>query len=300
MTLMGLLAAVGGGIFGAAIGALPAFEFVGFLVMAGFAVQLASGDGSFVGGMPFGAFGPHVGGFAAGVAAAAYAANRKKLDTGRNIVVGLMGLNSPDVLLIGGLFGALGYVVQWALSLVPSFGPGLAWTDTVALTVVISALVVRVVFGKTGPFGKVASGMTRYNPPAASRWVSYQSSPAMLAVIGLGVGLLGGFLGASFKGGTSMAFGLAAASLILLQFGVQIPITHHIALPAAIAAAASGSIIWGGIIGIICAFVGEFMACTFLVHGDTHIDPPAATIAPMTTLINLLAAVGLFSLIKLP
>ncbi|WP_444431296.1 hypothetical protein [Rhodobacter capsulatus] len=67
MTLLGLLVAFGGGIFGAAIGALPAFAFVGFLTMIGVAIQLALGAGTtdFF-GIPFGAFGPHAGGFAAG------------------------------------------------------------------------------------------------------------------------------------------------------------------------------------------------------------------------------------------
>ncbi len=39
-----------------------------------------------------------------------------------------------------------------------------------------------------------------------------------------------------------LGFGMAAASLVFLQFGTQIPVTHHIVLPAAVAAAASGSI----------------------------------------------------------
>ncbi len=299
MTLLGILTAFGGGIFGASIGALPAFIFVGLLVMIGVAVQMATGDASFF-GIPFGAFGPHVGGFASGVAAVAYAAQKGKAETGRNILAGMMGLNSPDILLIGGLFGILGYVLQWAFSLIPGFGEGLAWTDTVALTVFTSAIIARLLFGKTGVFGKVSNG-SRYAPTNGSQWVPWQSDRLQLVVIGLGVGLLAGFLGVTFGApGVFLAFGIAAASLILLQFGVQTPVTHHIALPAAIAAAASGSIIWGGIFGVLCALVGEFMACTFLVHGDTHIDPPAATIAPMTTIANALAALGFFTFLSLP
>lgn len=300
MTFFGLLTAFGGGIFGAAIGALPAFVFVGLLVMVGVAIQLSTGDASFF-NIPFGAFGPHVGGFASGVAAVAYAAQRGKVDTGRNILAGMMGLNRPDVLLIGGLFGIFGYLLQWALTFIPNFGEGLAWTDTVALTVVISAILARVLFGKTGIFGKVNGGEARYAPTDGSQWLPWQSDRLQLVVIGLGVGLLSGYLGITLgTAGVFLAFGIAAASLILLQFGVQIPVTHHIALPAAIAAAVSGSIIWGGIFGILCALVGEFMACTFLVHGDTHIDPPAATIAPMTTVANALAAFGFFGIIPLP
>lgn len=300
MTFLGTLAAFGGGIFGAAIGGLPAFQVVGFFVIIGSVAHITTGAETFY-GVPFGVLGPHVGGFASGVAAVAYAASKKKIDSGRNIVAGLMGLGSPDVLLVGGVFGILGYGVQWGLAKIPGFGAAYAWTDTVALTVVISAIVARLLFGKTGLFGTPAEGVKRYSPPSATRWVPYQSSAGQLAIIGLGVGLLAGYLAITFgAAGVFLSFGLAAASLIFLQFGVQIPVTHHIALPAAIAAAVSGSLIWGGVFGIACAFVGEFMACTFLVHGDTHIDPPAATIAPMTTLANLLAALGFFSLLPLP
>lgn len=302
MTLMGLLVAFGGGIFGTAIGALPAFEFVGFLVMVGAAVHLgvAPADTNFW-GIPFGSFGPHVGGFAAGVGAAAYAASRGKLDSGRNIVAGLMGLGKPDVLLVGGLFGIFGYVLQYALAQVPNFAPGIAWTDTVALTVVLSAFVARLAFGKTGLFGKAEEGRGFYSPSDATKWVAYESEPGHLITIGLGVGLMAGGLALTLgTAGIFLAFGITAASLIFLQFGVTVPVSHHMALPAAIAAASSGSLIWAGIVGIAGAFVGEFMARTFLCHGDTHIDPPAAAIAVLTTVVNAATAFGFFALVKLP
>ncbi|TBW36778.1 permease [Siculibacillus lacustris] len=302
MTVMGVLAAFGGGIFGAAIGALPAFEFVGFLVIAGVAVQLgvAPAATDFF-GLPFGAFGPHVGGFASGVAAVAYAAKRGKIETGRNIVAGLMGLKSPDVLLVGGLFGIFGYAVQWGLAKVPAFGPGLAWTDTVALTVVLSAFVARLAFGSSGLFGKAEEGRAFLSPSDGAKWLSFQSDPGQLVTIGLGVGLFAGYLALTFGGaGVLLSFGIAAASLIFLQFGVAVPVSHHMALPAAIAAAASGSMIWAAVVGIVCAFIGELMARLFLCHGDTHIDPPAATIAIMTLVINFLTSVGFFAAVHLP
>lgn len=302
MTLLGLLAAFGGGIFGAAIGALPAFEFVGFLVMVGVAVQLgvAPAQTDFF-GIPFGAFGPHVGGFASGVAAVAYAAWRGKIDNGRNIVAGLMGLNAPDVLLVGGAFGIIGYVIQWALAKVPGFGPGLAWTDTVALTVVISAMIARLAFGKTGLFGHAEPGRSFYSPSDGTKWLVFESDLPQLVTIGLGVGLFAGWLAVTLGGaGVFLSFGIAAAALIFLQFGVLVPVSHHIALPAAIAAAASGSVLWGAIIGILSALLGEFMARTFLCHGDTHIDPPASAIAVMTLVVNALTAVGFFAAVRLP
>lgn len=71
------------------------------------------------------------------------------------------------------------------------------------------------------------------------------------------------------------AFSVSAFSLIFLHFNTNIPISHHIGLPAATVAALSGSILWAGLIGICCALLGELLSRLFLVHGDTHIDPPA-------------------------
>lgn len=294
-TLTGLLVAFVSGIFGAAVGALPAFIMVGFLVLAGVAIQAAGGGGDYLGIAPFGAWGPHVGGFAAGVAAVAYAAKQGKHETGRDILAGMMGKNSPDVLLVGGIFGIIGYVLNWLFAL-----PG-AWTDSIALTVVVSAIIARFAFGKTGLLGKVAAGEKRYSPPAANCWVPWQHKPLQLLMIGLGAGTFSAYLALAVPngGGVVLGFGFAAASLVFLQFGTQIPVTHHIALPAAVAAAASGSLLWGLIFGVLAAFVGEFMANTFCAWGDTHIDPPAATIWPMTSLSILLATLGVYQMIPL-
>lgn len=304
MTIIGLLAAFGAGIFGAAIGAIPAFIFVGILVIAGVAADVGAAPGAtdFLGLVPFGVFGPHVGGFVSGVAAAAYAAKVGKLDSGKSVLTGLMGLNSADILLVGGLFAVIGYVIQWGFAQVPDFGPGIAWTDTVALTVVTCGIITRLAFGKTGAFGTPAAGTSRYaNPDPATLWLPFQSTPSQLLTIGLGVGLFAGFLGINLGGpGVFLAFGLAATSLIFLQFGVNVPVTHHIALPAAIAAAASGSLVWAAIVGIAGAFAGEFFARTFHNSGDTHIDPPAAAIATLTLIVNFAAAAGILTAIQIP
>ena len=118
-------------------------------------------------------------------------------------------------------------------------------------------------------------------------------------MIGLGAGAFSAYLAVTIPngGGVVLGFGIAASSLVFLQFGTQVPVTHHIVLPAAVAAAASGSILWGVIFGIISAFVGEFMANTFCAWGDTHIDPPAATIWPMTSLSILLASIGIYQMV---
>lgn len=300
MNSFDLLVAFGGGIFGAAIGALGAFEFVGLLVIVMAIVQIITGAPSDFIMFPFGFFGPHTGGFAAGVAATAYAAKKGKLGSGRDITAGLSGLGAYDVLLIGGVFGALGYAIAWVLNLVPAFSSGFAWTDTVALTVVISGVITRLVFGKTGLLGKPEQGIRRCYPPQDKCWMPYHSRIPQLSVLGIGIGLMAGYLGQKFGGsGALLAFGIAAFSLIYLHFNTQVPVSHHIALPAALVAVLSHSLIWAAIVGVICALLGELVSRLFLVHGDTHIDPPAMTIAIMTTLINLVATLGLFVILPL-
>ena len=76
MSFIAILVAFAGGIFGAAVGALLAFVILGFLILVAVAAQSMGAD---LMSIPLGpAFGPHVGGFATGVAAAAYAAKKGK------------------------------------------------------------------------------------------------------------------------------------------------------------------------------------------------------------------------------
>ncbi|RCW51354.1 MULTISPECIES: hypothetical protein [unclassified Halanaerobium] len=276
-----ILSAFGGGVFGAALGALNSFIFCGFLVIAGEAISVASGVGSFTNAIGFGTwFGPHIG-FAAGAAAAAYAA-RKGYVEGRDIITPLMKFKDPSVLLVGGLFGILGYFVNGIIA-----GVGTP-TDTIALTVVISAIIKRVMFSDTGVIGTYnpEHGDSRWSPSEDIAWLPFQMHAGELLMIGLGVGLVSSKI-SLITGSSFIGFGIAAASLIILSTIGGSPVTHHIALPAALAAMATGSVIVGGIFGILGAFLGEFFARLFYDWGDTHIDPPAATIATLTTVVML-------------
>ena len=280
-----LLAAFGGGVLGAAVGALPAFVFTGFAVLAGVAAA-AEGRTEILSDIAFGpVLGPHTS-FGGGVGAAAYAARKGLIDNGRDIGLSLMGLHRPDVLAVGGAFGIVG-----ALLNVAWIGMGLgAWTDTIALTVVVSAIIARLLFGATGVFGKVADGGVQFQPTDEANWVRWQESWGQIAMIGLGVGLASAWGAISLGGGTGgdvVGFGLAAALLIFAVIGGKMPVIHHVALPAAAATLVSGSLIVGAAFGVIGGFAGELFARLFLIHGDTHIDPPAAAIAAAICLLRL-------------
>jgi hypothetical protein len=297
---LGFLAAAAGGFLGATFGALVAFVFTGFAVIAGVASLIGSGDPAFLNNVAFGAFfGPQIS-FAAGVGAVAYAAKRGWVTSGKDIVTPMVSLSHPSVLLVGAGFGIYGYLVQNLIALIPWFGSN---TDSVALTVIISALTARLVFGKTGIIGTLTSsakGWKRFAPDAEHAWIPYQQSPAMASLLGLFVGGLSAWSSVTLlaaypeaSGVIYLGFGFSAVSLLFLAFNVAVPATHHITLVSAVAAsgfllqvglAPWQAVLVGAVFGMVSALVGEFFSRLWLIRGDTHIDPPASAIWPMTTL----------------
>lgn len=295
-----LVAAFAGGMFGAAVGAIPAFIMTGVAAIVSAAVAVITGQGDLVGAVAFGPFlGPHVS-FAGGVAAAAYAAKKGKLDGGKSILTALAGVDSPDILLVGGVFGALGYLFTWLYNMVPSIG-GLGWTDTVGLSVVTTAIIVRLVFGSTGLLGKVPAGYSRWIHTDKGAWIPWQSKPLQMIALAMAFGFPAAYITHAYAdlpgGGTIpvLFFGFSAFSLVFLQFGTNVPVTHHITLAAGSAAAVSGDVWWGLAFGLLGVFVGEVVACVFTSYGDTHIDPPAASLATTTLLLAVFSALGLFN-----
>ncbi|AUV81834.1 hypothetical protein C2R22_09380 [Salinigranum rubrum] len=336
-----LLAAFAGGAFGAALGALPAFCFTGFMVIAGEAANLAVnsvgvaeaveaaalGAPGITGSIAFGTvFGPHVS-FAGGAAAAAYAAKKGYMDFGfdyheaKNIPAALG--TQPDVLVVGGLFGILGFIITAI-----SANLGAPW-DPIAIAVVLSALAHRLVFGydvigdirgggilDMTPFereemrpaqsdaGAMTDGGETKQRLATEPWLPHQYEWGNVAMIGLVAGLIGGVT-ALTTGSAFLAFGISAASLTFLNLGVErIPVTHHMTLPASTAALAvtGGSaevttvaMVVAGVFGVSGALTGEVVQRVFYAHADTHWDPPASAIVVNTFFIAVLAIVGVFS-----
>lgn len=324
-----LLAAFAGGAFGAAIGGQPAFIFTGFLVIAGQSVEYISPDSTAITDLiAFGpVFGPHIS-FAAGAAASAYAAKKGYMDTtfdyhqAKNIDYAFG--TKPDVLIVGGFFGIGGYWIAQTMMAVNA-----PW-DPVAMAVVLSAVLHRVVFGYEvigTPSGNwldmrpYEDGEHRSSEQVATDG-GYPQQDARLAVepwlpqqyIWSRVGLLGavvGILGAYIVFATEsvfLGFGISAVSLIFLSLGLEnFPVTHHITLPSSTAAAALAPagdpvsslpllsvLITGAGIGVLCALFGELFQRIFYAHGDTHLDPPAAAIVFGTFVVAVLATFGVF------
>ncbi|RLM33369.1 hypothetical protein DVK01_17030 [Haloarcula sp. Atlit-120R] len=303
--LLLIIAAFAGGAFGAAVGALPAFCFTGFMVIAGQAVAILRGslvgqlgelgaDGlatGVTGAIAFGpVFGPHIS-FAGGAAAAAYAAKSDGMyepDDGdyhpaKDIAYALG--TRPDILAVGGLFGIFGMVVQQLSS-----GLLLPW-DPIALGVVLSAVAHRIAFGypligagsrnilDMSPFENgekrmatdggsaeaTDGGVAESYRLAVEPWLPHQYRWANVAMIGLVAGLLGGWI-AIQTGSAFLGFGISAASLTFLNLGVEkIPVTHHMTLPASTAALA----VFGGApeLGTMAAVIAILVAGVFGAYG---------------------------------
>jgi hypothetical protein len=303
-----LLGSLAGGFLGAVFGPLIAFVFTGFAVLAGVLALLATGDTGVLDDFAFGAFfGPHIS-FAGGVAAAAYAGRRGYLTNGRDIVTPLVSLAKPDVLGVGALFGGLGYLIQQVALQIPWFG---GHTDTVAFTAVVSAVIARYAFGRTGLVGHHRDGhrgRRRFIPDEHHVWLAYQQSPAIALLLGLGIGALSAWSSVALlaryptaTGVIYLGFAVSAISLLFLAFGVGVPATHHITLISAVAVNAFlptvgadhqvSLLLIGATAGGFTGLLGETFSRFWLIRGDSHIDPPASSIWPMTTVVLALAAV---------
>lgn len=309
-----LIAAFGGGLLATFMGGITAFVFCGLTVIA--AIMGGANGAPAIGIISFGVwFGPHIS-FAGAVAGAAFAMTRNHIENGQDIVTPLVKFGDPMVLIVGGIFGMVGFLIQYIVG--PMIGPmifgGLlgkgaaGWTDTVALTVVLVCIIVRLVFGKTGLTGKTPAGEKR-------EWTSKGNRLAFVLTYGAGIGILIGGVAAGLGtlglvGGVKEAaylfsvvhligFGVAAFSLILIMCGHAFEGWHHIVLPAGSTAIILftatlnpfAAIIGAMITGIFTAFIGETCIKTFNSHCDTHIDPPAVTIF-LTQFLNFTLLAG--------
>lgn len=268
MSVIPIVASFGGGLIGALIGGLPAFIFAGFIGLVGVGIIAAGGPDIILNHVVFGTmFGPHIA-FAGGIAAAAFAANKKKvLESGMDILHSPSTIkNDPSVLLVGGVFGIIGFLINELLVYIN------APMDTVAATVFVSAILTRFIFGNSGLVGN-----TKPEGVDKRKYIDGGKTLGFILLYSFGVGIVISYI-VDLTQIEVFGFVISAALLIFLQAGFNIPCTHHITLVAGYATIATGSVIVGAIFAVIAGIIGNIVERTFNSYCDTHIDPPATAI----------------------
>lgn len=303
MNIEVLVAAFGGGVFGALISGTASFVFTGILALIGIAISLSGGGDLMLTQVAFGPFfGPQVA-FVGGVAAAAYlgkkrcgaletaglsidaqvvyAGDYKELDVdqdylgklvdGTDTMTPLFKCKDSMVLIVGGLFGVLGYMVNYAFSEILALR-----MDTIALTVVVMAIVARLIFGKSGLTGLYPKDESRFGPIKEtlgfnSIWAFFLSIVTAYAVIELQVNNLG--------------WAISAVTLMFLWTGLPFPVSHHITMVTGYAALQFNNIWIAAVFGLLAMISGEYVQRMFNNHVDSHIDMPAVVIAFLSVII---------------
>ena len=311
MELIGIVMAFATGIVGASIGGLEAFIWCGFLGLGVIGIDAATGIG-LLGSAAFGYWFAPLYGFLGGAVAAAYARKMGYIESGKDIGMALAGVKKPDVLLVGGVVAAIGYVCLQLMTNPAYIGWG--GVDGMAFWIMILSIIAKAIFDGGNIFGtvsdeaKAAGG--RFGGHTVACWLPWQRTGWEKIVIGLGWALVGGFgtftlLGNPATAGAApfLGFFISASTLIMLTIGQNVPVTHHITLPAGYAVlmyvTAGGTdlttaLVWAAGVGIAGAFAADFWSDVFHAYGDVHVDPPAMAIATMSlftmTIMPLLGA----------
>ena len=296
INILCLIAAFGGGVFAAAIGALPAFIMTGvFAVVGSVANMCGAGDAgnillNYVAFGPF--FGPHVA-FAGGVAAAAFAKKKGIMESGTDTARALAGFNEPSVLLVGGVFGVIGFLFK-ELVVVNLFAGTISErliTDAPGFTVFFSAILVRLVFG-----GKLRTGTEYLSKGKTLSTTLLIGICYSLVVSGIYVGAVAAGVPVAAFGGSyaTLMFGLAAVGLVFAEMGQAYFGCHHTTIIAALATVASYNttgnlyiaLLVGVIFGTIATLLCDFETKWINSGTDSHIDGPAFAIFIMTFVVN--------------
>ncbi len=287
-----LVAAFGGGVFGALIGGTTAFIFTGILALTGIVIAVSGGGNIILTQVAFGPFfGPHIA-FVGGVAAAAYVGRKNAVEkqaaeeeavsagtlpdvNGADTTIPLFKIKDPVMLLVGGVFGILGYLLNDFYSLTFNL-PTLARIDTIALTVATFGVICRLVFGRSGLTGAFPENERRFNFTGTVLMFNAIWGFALSAVVAYAVILLNI---------SSFGFAISAVSLIFLYFGLEFPVSHHVSMVAGYAALAFGNVWIAAVFGILAVITGEYVQRFVNTHVDTHLDMPAIIIASWSFVI---------------
>lgn len=311
-SLVGVLVAFAGGVFGACFGALMSFIFIAVICAVVGGIAAVDGGSTMVWTIGFGADGVNPWSFyapqiawAGAIFGVGYAKKKGYLASGKDIISTLLGTRKPDALAMGGVGGVIGYVIVAATFV--NFGADDApvmfskWVDPVAFSVVLTALIGKLIWdgtitGKTPEEVKaLKAGRFNANAPA---WLPYLSSGTEKVMFGGALGLGAGWVASTFLNSSSPAVQSLAfivpwtiAVFSLMGFfvpGYAMPASHHIAYSGAFGAILSAGmglgiqLMWAFGMGILACFAADAMSRLFNNYGGkiggTWVDPPTSAI----------------------
>lgn len=271
--LLEIIMAFFGGVFGAYVGSIASFVFCGALGLIGVGIYVATGNMDFITNVALGpVFTPQIA-FAGGVAAASYYGmkSRKKLVPadmvlpGNNIVAPLATTGDFPTLLVGGAFAMLS---QALCILLKNYAP--LKVDSPALALIIVAFIGRLVFDDSGVLGKNFKLSERLN------YNLNQTAFHLLAAYAIALGMT---YFTKITGVSTFGFLLGGLVLAFGIFGVPIPANHHVSMVAAFAFGVIPNIWIAAIFGPLAWLTADLLARLFNTDVESHIDPPAFTIA---------------------
>ena len=289
MVLFNILAAFGAGLLAASIGAVNAFIMTGIMaIIAGVTACAGVADGVSA-TIAFGTvLGPHMS-FAAGAAATAYAKKKGYIDNGCALGQGLTYLGKADVLVVGGIFGIIAYLIA-DFVVAKIFGGLIPYgTDNPGMTVVISGIIARLAFTDNGVKSKNPTFMSKGDALTA---LLVRATALSLMAGGTGVAL--NAAGFSLAGYNLILFGIAAVTLLFPGMGSW----HHIGIISAYATmiavgaglAPVAVVLFAVVAGILVALICNIENCLINTEVDSHIDGEGTSICLMTILLNIVAA----------
>jgi len=290
MVLFNILAAFGAGALAASIGAVNAFIMTGILaIVAGVGTCLGV-DTGFTAAVAFGTvLGPHMS-FAAGAAATAYAKKKGYIDNGCALGQGLAFLNKADVLVVGGVFGIIAYLIA-DFVVAKIFGGLIPFgTDNPGMTVVISGIIARLAFTDNGIKSKNPTVLAKGEALTA---LLVRATALSLMAGGTGVAL--NAAGYSLGGYNLILFGLAAVSLLFPGMASW----HHIGIISAYATMIGvgaglggfGVVVLAVVAGVAAALLCNMENCLINTEVDSHIDGEGFSICLMTIVLNVVASI---------
>ncbi|OPZ87048.1 MAG: hypothetical protein BWY74_03489 [Firmicutes bacterium ADurb.Bin419] len=303
----GILALIGG-CLGASVSALGGFVLLGLFGIAGFLFMFITGDSTWSIVIASSVLLKPSSCFIGGVISTAYARKKALLKCGKDIGRSLITFHKFSIILVGGIAGLSGYLLNYVLDRFLS-----EKIDTTALTVMIMPLIIKYLWKMTKTSDCSASS---HAVPSPYRFFERISSNEGKVVTSIIVGFVTALVTlllmlnkntAPFAG--AFMFYLSALSLYFVFMGIPIPATHHFSGTAGTITAywlsLNGNntdimpvitmILWGIAAAMIGLVSSEILGKFFFNEGDIHVDPPAMGIMFTTgILVGILPLTGVY------